>query len=61
MGVNGNNPALTGVWSIVFDSSYTGVTLNNHSINYVGQTGDYFDIRTDGFIYTKEGLVLDTL
>jgi hypothetical protein len=56
-----NNPVIIGVWSIVSDSTYTGVGQNNHAVGYIGQSGDYFDIRSDGFVYTKEGAVLDTL
>jgi len=60
----GANPPATSIfnkWDIVSDSTFTGVGLNNHAVNYAGKTGDYFDIRTNNIIYTKEGAVLDTL
>ncbi len=56
-----NGTSLTGKWNIVTDSTYTGVGQYNHPVNYVGQAADYFDIKTNGVIYTKETLVLDTL
>jgi hypothetical protein len=54
-------PSVIGKWNIVSDSTYVGVGAGNHPVNYKGQTGDYFDVRTDSYIYTKEGTVLDTL
>lgn len=48
-------------WNILNDSTIIGVGVNNHWVNYVGQTGDYFDFRTDGYIYIREGTILDTL
>jgi len=60
----GANPPATSVfnkWQIVTDSTYAGVGINNHAVNYAGQPGDYFDIRTNDTIFTKEGAVLDTL
>ncbi len=48
-------------WNIVSDSTYAGVGVNNHPVVYLGQPGDYFDIQTNGVIYTSEGGVLDTL
>jgi hypothetical protein len=53
--------AIIAKWNIVSDSTYTGVGANNVPLNYKGQAGDYFDIRANGFIYTKEDTVLDTL
>jgi hypothetical protein len=47
-------------WSIVDDSAFSGVGLNNHPVNYTGQKGDYFDFRADGNLYIKEGSTLDT-
>jgi len=58
---NTNQSAIAGKWNIVSDSTYAGVGSTNHPVNYIGVTGDYFDFRTDGNIYTKEGVVLDTL
>jgi hypothetical protein len=60
----GANPPATSIfnkWNIVSDSTYTGVGVSNHPVDYAGQTGDYFDIRTNGVIYTREAGVLDTL
>ena len=48
-------------WNILNDSTYIGVGVNNHLVNYAGQPGDYFDFRTDGYVYIKEGPILDTL
>ncbi len=48
-------------WNILNDSTFIGVGANNHPVNYAGQTGDYFDFRTDGYIYVREGSILDTL
>ena len=55
------NATIVGNWDILNDSTFIGVGINNHQESYIGQTGDYFDVRTDGFIYIKEGTVLDTL
>ena len=52
---------VTGKWNVVSDSTYAGVGLNNHPVDYQGKPGDYFDFRTSGTLYTKEGTVLDTL
>jgi len=60
----GANPPATSIfnkWNIVSDSTFTGVGVTNHAVNYAGQPGDYFDIRPNNIIYTKEGAVLDTL
>jgi hypothetical protein len=48
-------------WGILNDSTFIGVGVNNHPVKYVGQAGDYFDFRKDGYIYIKEGPTLDTL
>jgi len=58
---NDMNTSILGNWDILNDSAFVGVGVNNHQASYIGQTGDYFDIRTDGFIYIKEGSDLDTL
>jgi hypothetical protein len=58
---NDINASISGKWNILSDSTFFGVGLNNHPVDYAGQTGDYFDIRTDGNIYIKEGAILDTL
>ncbi len=60
--LDGVNPAsIVGHWSIVTDSTFAGAGLSNHPVDYIGRAGDYFDINANGNIYTKEGVVLDTL
>ena len=56
-----NLSAITGKWNVVSDSTYVGVGVANHAVNYSGHPGDYFTFTTNGNIYTKEGAVLDTL
>ncbi len=58
---NKTQATIVGKWNILNDSTFFGVGINNHPVNYTGQTGDYFDFRTDGYVYTKEGASLDTL
>jgi hypothetical protein len=58
---NDVNITILGYWDIVNDSAFVGVGVTNHQASYIGQTGDYFDVRMDGFIYTREGTNLDTL
>ncbi len=58
--VDNLNATIVGKWNIVNDATFTGVGVNNHPVNYAGKTGDYFDIRKDGYIYMKEGTTLDT-
>ena len=55
------NTTILGKWENLSDSAFIGVGMNNRQETYIGQTGDYFDLRRDGFVYTKEGAVLDTL
>jgi hypothetical protein len=55
------NSSITGKWVLVRDSTYEGVGVSNRLVIYAGQPDDYFDFRTDGKVYTKEGAVLDTL
>ena len=52
---------VAGIWSVVNDSGFAGISLNNHAVDYTGQIGDHFDFRADGNIYVKEGPVSDTL
>lgn len=59
--VKGTNDTILAEWNIVYDSTYSGVGIGNHAVNYFGQIGDYFDFINDSVIYTKEGSVLDTL
>jgi hypothetical protein len=56
-----NLNSIVGKWNVLSDSTYAGVGIGNHPVNYNGQPGDYFNIMANGTIYTKEGLVLDTL
>ena len=58
---NDLHASIIGKWNILNDSTFTGVGVSNHAVNYTGQTGDYFDFRTDGYIYIKENTTLDTL
>ncbi len=58
---NKGSNKITGRWDVVKDSTYVGVGAGNKLVVYNGQRGDYFDFRTDGKVYTKEGTVLDTL
>ncbi len=55
------NATILGKWNILNDSTFSGVGINHHAVNYTGRTGDYFDCRKDGNIYIKEGIRLDTL
>ena len=47
--------------NLITDSSYSGAGISNHLTVYVGKSDDYFDFRTDGYVYTKEGTGYDTL
>lgn len=58
---NDTNSTILGKWNILNDLRLIGVGINNHPVSYTGQTGDYFDFRTDSNIYIKEGAILDTL
>ncbi|MDB5016732.1 MAG: hypothetical protein JWQ84_1564 [Mucilaginibacter sp.] len=53
--------SVIGKWSVVKDTTYAGVNTGANPEVYIGKAGDYFDFRTDGYVYTKEGAVLDTL
>jgi hypothetical protein len=48
-------------WNLVTDSTFEGVGLGNHAVDYTGVSGDYFSFSTDGYVYTREGTLLDTL
>jgi hypothetical protein len=60
-GVEPTTATIAGKWNIVSDSTFAGVGSSNHPVDYGGQPGDYFDFTSNGIIYTKEGLTLDTL
>jgi hypothetical protein len=54
--------AMIAKWSLVKDTSswcFGSDTL--HQKKYTGMSSDYFDFRTDGKCYTREGGVYDTL
>ena len=53
--------AITGKWNVLNDSGFAGVGVNNHPVNHIGQSGDYFDFRTGGNGYIKEATLLNTL
>ncbi|HZY38103.1 MAG TPA: hypothetical protein VFE53_15715 [Mucilaginibacter sp.] len=54
-------PSIKANWGIVVDS--TTNSLGNVLVTnvYTGVPGDYFDLRSDGKCYVKEGSVYDTL
>ncbi len=52
---------LTGKWNLVNDSTFAGAGSSNHLVDYMGEAGDYFSFNTNGYAYTKEGTVVDTL
>ncbi len=59
---NQNKPTgLSGKWNLVNDSTFDGAGYSNHLVDYTGEAGDYFSFSTDGYVYTKESTVLDTL
>ncbi|MEO7119627.1 MAG: hypothetical protein ABIY62_00945 [Ginsengibacter sp.] len=53
--------SILGKWNIKIDSSYAGGGLGNHEVSYVGQSGDYFNFKSDGHVYIRENSILDTL
>jgi hypothetical protein len=55
------SPGIPGEWNLVTDSTFEGVGSANHPVNYTGEPGDYFSFSDNGYVYTKEGNVLDTL
>jgi len=56
-----SNVDITGKWNIIYDSSYTGVGLGNHIVEYRGHFGDYFNFSSDNKLYIKEGNSIKTL
>src|ERR1700710_284704 len=49
-------------WTLVNDSVSNSIGNSYpHTKNYAGTAGDYFDFRSDGKCYTKEGNNYDTL
>jgi hypothetical protein len=54
--------SLSGKWQLVQDSiSNSWLKTAAVTTSYIGASGDYFDFRTNGFCYTKEGDAYDTL
>jgi len=58
---NEQAPIPPGAWNLISDSTFEGVGSANHPVDSTGQPGDYFSFSTDGYVYTKEGNLLDTL
>jgi len=59
---DGNSTGLVSKWQLVNDSTANSMLRTSAlTSNYVGVADDYFDFRTDGFCYTKEGNTYDTL
>lgn len=52
-----------GKWSVINDSTrFIGRdTFPSYHYNYVGQPSDYYDFRSNGMMYVKEGGLLDTM
>jgi hypothetical protein len=50
-----NGTTISGKWNVLTDSSFAGVGAGNHAVNYTGQPGDFFDFKSDGYLYIKEG------
>lgn len=59
---NFNMPlSIVGNWNVIRDSIYEGAGVANHLVVYTGRKGDYFDFKTDGKVYIKEGPDYQTL
>ncbi|MGI4728986.1 MAG: hypothetical protein ACRYGB_10480 [Janthinobacterium lividum] len=56
----GSTATVIGKWKIVTDSNFVGAGFTNHELNYAGQAGDYFEFSSDGKLYSKEGIKMDT-
>jgi hypothetical protein len=52
---------INGKWRVVTDSTYNSFLMTQTQRGYAGITGDYYDFRTDGKIYTNEAGTRDTL
>ena len=55
---NGNAVVLAGKWNLVTDYTANHLAQMN---TYTGIPGDYFDFRSNGKCYVKEGSQYDTL
>jgi hypothetical protein len=51
---------IVGKWNIRVDSTASGIGPVQSMHVYVGASGDYFDFRSDGKLYIKEGATLQT-
>ena len=61
-GMMNGSMSLSGKWQVVQDTiSNSWLKTAPVITNYTGAAGDYFDFRSDGFCYTKEGDAYDTL
>jgi hypothetical protein len=58
-----HTPLISGKWGIIDDSTkFVGTdTFPSYHFNYIGQASDYYDFRSDGNMYVREGDVLDTM
>jgi hypothetical protein len=54
-------PGISGKWNLISDSTFEGAGSSNHQVDYTGENGDYFSFSPNGYVYTKEAVVLDTL
>jgi hypothetical protein len=52
-----------GKWQLLSDSTMiTGYdTFPSLNSFYQGQPGDYYDFRNNGYLYTQEGMTLDSM
>ena len=54
--------SVRGKWNLISDSTASTIGAGDaHIVSYKGIAGDYFDFRSDGKCYTKEGNAYDTL
>jgi hypothetical protein len=59
---DGNSTGFVSKWQLVNDSTANSMLRTSAlTSNYIGVAGDYFDFRTDGFCYTREGKTYDTI
>ena len=57
------HPSIAGKWQIVNDSTRFIGNASNSSwhADYIGQPGDFYDFRSNGMMYVKEGPKLDSM
>lgn len=58
---SGDAGTLVAKWNLVNDSIADGGAYGITQTNYIGVPGDYFDFRTNGKLYIKEGTFYDTM